>query len=74
MLTLQTCSRPILLLARSKFLAQKVAEIHHLLRQGGSFLLSYVNFDHVHKQVYERYSNVPAINELRQGLRPMFSN
>lgn len=51
---------------------QKLAEIHRLLRKGGKFLASYVNFDHIHKFIYEPYSNVQSLSEFRESLKRHF--
>lgn len=55
-----------------KFQAQKFAEIKRLLRPQGTFLVSYVNFDHLHKFVYEPYSNVQSFEEFRKSLAQVF--
>jgi SAM-dependent methyltransferase len=54
------------------FQAQKLAEIKQLLRNRGIFIVSYVNFDHVHSRVYEPYSNVQPLEEFRKSLLRVF--
>jgi SAM-dependent methyltransferase len=55
-----------------RFQAQKLAEIRRLLTNRGVFIVSYVNFDHLHRRVYEPYSNVQSFEEFRQSLQCMF--
>jgi SAM-dependent methyltransferase len=55
-----------------RFQAQKLAEIRRLLRNRGVFIVSYVNFDHLHRRVYEPYSNVQSFEEFRKSLQRMF--
>jgi SAM-dependent methyltransferase len=54
------------------FQAQKLAEIKQLLRNRGTFIVSYVNFDHLHSRVYEPYSNVQPFEEFRKSLSRVF--
>lgn len=39
-------------------LQQKFAEIRSFLNTGGKLVVSYVNFNHLHRYVYEPYNNV----------------
>jgi SAM-dependent methyltransferase len=55
------------------FQAQKFAEIAALLNDGGTFVASYVNFDHRERYVYEPYSNVQTLNDFRQSLAQHFT-
>ncbi len=55
-----------------KFQAQKFAEIANILNENGSFLASYVNFDHLHRFVYEPYSNVQSFEEFKTSLEQFF--
>jgi SAM-dependent methyltransferase len=55
-----------------RFQAQKLIEIKQLLRKRGTFLVSYVNFDHVHRRLYEPYSNVQSFEEFRKSLARAF--
>jgi SAM-dependent methyltransferase len=54
------------------FQAQKFTEISQLLNDGGTFIVSYVNFDHRNKSVYWPYSNVQALDDFRQNLAQYF--
>lgn len=51
-----------------KFQSRKLVEIKQLLRKDGKFVVSYVNFDHIHKYVYEPYSNVQSLEEFKKSL------
>jgi SAM-dependent methyltransferase len=55
-----------------KFQTQKLAEIGSLLKRDGILLVSYVNFDHVRKLLYEPYSNVQSFEEFRGSLAGVF--
>jgi SAM-dependent methyltransferase len=55
-----------------RFQAQKLAEIRQLLRNRGRFIVSYVNFDHLHRRIYEPYSNVQSLKEFRTSLEREF--
>src|SRR5271168_4345942 len=55
-----------------KFQSQKLMEIKQLLRNRGTFIVSYVNFDHLHRFVYEPYSNVQSFDEFRRSLASVF--
>jgi SAM-dependent methyltransferase len=52
--------------------AQKFTEIAKLLRDGGIFIVSYVNFDHRNRSIYWPYSNVQSLNDFRQSLARHF--
>jgi len=54
------------------FQVQKLGEIKRLLKKHGRFIVSYVNFDHIHKFVYEPYSNVQPLSEFSESLRRVF--
>jgi SAM-dependent methyltransferase len=54
------------------FQSQKLVEIKQLLRKGGKFIVSYVNFDHIHRYVYPPYSNVQSFDEFRKSLAREF--
>ena len=54
------------------FQTQKFAEIAGLLNDSGVFVVSYVNFDHRKKYIYEPYSNVQTLNDFRQSLAQHF--
>ena len=51
---------------------QKFTEIVKLLNDDGSFIVSYVNFDHHNRHIYRPYSNVQPINSFRQSLERYF--
>lgn len=55
-----------------KFQEEKFREIKQLLKPGGTFLASYVNFDHLHSRIYEPYSNVQPFDEFRSSLQRVF--
>jgi SAM-dependent methyltransferase len=52
--------------------SQKFDEIARLVAPGGTFIASYVNFGHRNPDVYERYSNVRAIEDFRADLSRNF--
>ena len=54
------------------FQAQKFAEIAGLLNHRGIFVVSYVNFNHRERYIYEPYSNVQTLNDFRQSLAQHF--
>ena len=54
------------------FQSQKLAEIAGLLYQGGKFIVSYTNFGHRNKQIYEPFSNVQSMADFRQDLTRYF--
>ena len=54
------------------FQRQKFAEIAQLLNGEGTFIASYVNFNHLHKHVSPTYSNIQTIAEFRKSLTDFF--
>jgi SAM-dependent methyltransferase len=52
--------------------SQKLSEIGDLLTERGKFVVSYWNFGHVNKHVYEAFSNVQPLNEFRSSLARHF--
>lgn len=54
------------------FQSQKFAEIAQILNEDGIFVVSYVNFDHRHKDVYWPYSNVQPFDDFRRSLAEHF--
>ena len=54
------------------FQDQKFGEIADLLKDGGTFVLSYTNFGHQNKRIYEPFNNVQSFDEFRQGLARRF--
>jgi SAM-dependent methyltransferase len=55
-----------------EFQSQKFAEIARLLSGGGTFIVSYVNFGHRDREVYEPYSNVQSFGDFRASLARHF--
>jgi len=55
-----------------RFQQEKLREIRQLLKRDGTFIVSYVNFDHLHRHVYQPYSNVQSFDEFRRGLMRIF--
>ncbi len=51
---------------------QKLAELRQLLKAGGTAVLTYTNFDHRNRHVYEAYSNVQAMRDFRESLTRHF--
>lgn len=54
------------------FQSKKFAEIAQLLNEDGTFIVSYVNFDHRHRDIYWPYSNVQPFNDFRESLAQHF--
>ena len=54
------------------FQSRKFEEIKRLLKEHGTFVLSYVNFDHLHRAIYEPYSNVQPFREFKTNLEREF--
>jgi SAM-dependent methyltransferase len=54
------------------FQAQKCSEIAQLLKEGGRFVVSYVNFNHRDRRIYWPYSNVQPLREFRRSLEQYF--
>ena len=50
----------------------KFAEISRILKSGGTFLASYVNFDHCNKQIYWPYNNVQRFSDFYRSLSEHF--
>lgn len=55
-----------------EFQSEKFAEISELLRPGGIFITSYMNFGHHKKEIYWPYSNVQQMPEFRASLARYF--
>jgi SAM-dependent methyltransferase len=55
------------------FQAPKLAEIAGLLNEGGTFIVTYTNFGHRGKQIFEAFSNVRPFDEFRAGLDRYFT-
>ena len=52
--------------------ARKFGEIAGLLKRDGTFVVSYINFDHARRVVSPFYNNVQSIPAFRQGLDEHF--
>jgi SAM-dependent methyltransferase len=53
--------------------AQKLAEIAGVLSGGGTFITSYVNFDHRQPYIYQPYSNVQPFDQFRATVEEHFA-
>lgn len=51
---------------------EKFSEIHNITKQDGYFIMSYVNFDHINKRIWPRYSNVQSVNEMKRDINSFF--
>ena len=47
----------------------KFAEIARILNGDGKFIVTYTNFGHRKKRIYEPFSNVQPLDSFRQDLR-----
>jgi SAM-dependent methyltransferase len=52
---------------------KKFAEINDILFENGTFLLSYVNFDHLNVQRYHIYNNMESFVDFKQSLSAFFT-
>jgi SAM-dependent methyltransferase len=52
---------------------QKFAEIAQLLGEGGRFVLTYTNFGHRDKRIFEAFSNVRQFDDFRRSLARYFT-
>lgn len=52
--------------------SRKLAEIASIIKDGGLFIVTYVNFGHRGREVYWPYSNVQPITEFRRSLSDHF--
>lgn len=52
--------------------AEKFREIREVLRPAGRAVMSYVNFDHLHRYVYPPYNNVQPFRTFYQSLASVF--
>ena len=55
-----------------RFQSQKFAEIKQILKDDGRFIVSYVNFGHLHKYVSNLYNNIQSIEAFRASLEQFF--
>lgn len=53
--------------------SRKFAEIARVLNDGGKFFVTYTNFGHRKKQIYEAFSNVQPLDSFRRDLRRYFN-
>jgi len=53
--------------------SRKFSEIARILNPGGRFVLTYTNFGHRKKRIYEAFSNVQPLDGFRQDLRRYFN-
>jgi SAM-dependent methyltransferase len=54
------------------FQSQKFLDIKRILKPSGTFIASYVNFDHLNKVVYWPYNNVQSFDEFRKKVAEVF--
>jgi SAM-dependent methyltransferase len=53
--------------------SRKFAEIAEILRRDGKFVVTYTNFGHRRKRIYEAFSNIQPLESFRQDLRRYFT-
>jgi SAM-dependent methyltransferase len=53
--------------------AEKFSEIAQLLGEGGKFVLTYTNFGHRDKRIFEAFSNVQPFDDFQQSLARHFT-
>jgi len=51
---------------------QKLSEIHDLLSADGTFIATYVNFDHWNRNIYQPYNNVQSFSDFYGSLKEFF--
>lgn len=51
---------------------KKFTEIKNILKPGGKFVASYVNFSHFHKQIYPMYNNVMQLDDFIKDIKSVF--
>jgi hypothetical protein len=56
-----------------EFQSQKLSEIAGILGDGGTFITSYVNFDHRQPHIYQPYSNVQPFGQFRASVEEHFA-
>lgn len=52
--------------------SQKFCEIRQLLSENGTFISSYVNFNHMNRIIYAPYNNVQSFADFQKSLRRFF--
>ena len=55
-----------------EYQSQKLAEISQILNPNGTFIASYINFSHRHKDVYWPYNNVQSSDKFQESLARSF--
>jgi SAM-dependent methyltransferase len=55
-----------------EYQSEKFAEIAEVLKDNGKFVLTYMNFDHRHQEIYWPYSNVQSSTEFLNDLGRFF--
>ena len=53
--------------------SRKFSEIARILNKDGKFIVTYTNFGHRKKRIYEAFSNVQSLDSFRQDLRRYFN-
>ena len=53
--------------------SQKFADVAELLEPGGKFVLTYTNFGHRKKRIYEAFSNIQSLDSFKQDLQRYFT-
>jgi SAM-dependent methyltransferase len=53
--------------------SRKFAEIAEILQHDGKFVVTYTNFGHRKKRIYEAFSNIQPLDSFRQDLQRHFS-
>lgn len=51
---------------------QKLSEIQDVLKEGGTFIATYVNFDHRNKNIYWPYNNIQPFDKFYRSLTRFF--
>ena len=55
-----------------EFQNQKFYEIKKILKVNGKFIVTYVNFSHIHAQIYPMYNNIMPLKDFRKDLSSVF--
>jgi len=55
-----------------RFQSQKLTEIRQLLNENGTFIVSYVNFDHLNRNIYWLYNNIQPFKHFRDSVGSFF--
>lgn len=50
----------------------KLGEIHQILNKDGMFVVSYINFEHIHRIVSPLYNNIQPVRSFKAGLKECF--